>query len=89
MGTTIYDSSLRTQQRRSLVLYTYNRINNANIIAGRSVRREQPDTQLSEVVTYRHEVRANYTPTTGANADCPCSQPVSVNAGGDNSANVQ
>ena len=86
MGTANHDSSLRTQQKRSLVLYTYNRINNANILAGRSVRREQPDTQLSEVVTYRHEVRANYTPTPDS---CPCSQPVSVNAGGDNSANVQ
>jgi hypothetical protein len=85
MGTTNYDSSLRTQQKRSLVLYTYNRLNNAAVTAGRSVRREQPDTQLSEVVTYRHEVRANYTPVDG----CPCSQPVSSNAGGDNSANVQ
>ena len=89
MGTANYDSSLRTQQRRSLALYTFNRLNNAAVVAGRSVRREQPDTQMSEVVTYRHEVRGNYTPTTGPNADCPCSQSVFVNAGGDNSANVQ
>ncbi len=85
MGTTNYDSSLRTQQRRSLALYTFNRLNNAAVNAGTSVRREQPDTQLAETVAYRHEVRANYTPVDG----CPCSQPVSFNPGGDNSNNVQ
>ena len=89
MGTTNYDSSLRTQQKRSLAMYTWNRQNKAAVAAGTSVRREQPDTQLSEMVTYRHEVRANFTPTTGANADCPCSQPVITNPGGDNGANVQ
>jgi len=89
MGTANYDSSRRTELKRTQAIYTWNQRNKAAVTAGLSVRREQPDTQMSEVVTYRREVRGNYTPTSGPNVNCPCSQPVFVNAGGNNSANVQ
>lgn len=80
-----YDASLLTQRKRSLALYTFNRLNSAAVNAGQSVRREQPDTQLAEVVTQRHEVAANTNPSDA----CPCSTAVDANSGGDNSNNVQ
>jgi hypothetical protein len=85
MPTANYDSSLLTQRRRNYAIYTWNRLNNAAVAAGTSVRREQPDMQLQTVVTYRHEVAANKAPE----AECPCATAVDRNAGGDNSANVQ
>ncbi len=85
MPTTNYDSSLLTQRRRNYAIYTWNRINSAAVNAGLSVRREQPDTQLETVVTYRHQVSANTNPT----ATCPCSESVDRNSGGDMSNNVQ
>jgi hypothetical protein len=85
MPTTVYDSSLLTQRKRNYALYTFNRLNNAAVAAGTSVRREQPDMQLQTVVTYRHEVSANKAPA----AECPCAEAVDRNAGGDNAANVQ
>ena len=85
MPTANYDASLLTQRRRNYAIYTWNRINSAAVNAGLSVRREQPDTQLETVVTYRHQVSANTNPT----AACPCAQSVDKNAGGNMSANVQ
>ena len=85
MPTANYDSSLLTQRRRNYAIYTWNRLNNAAVAAGTSVRREQPDMQLQTVVTYRHEVAANKDPA----AECPCKESVDRNPGGDNSANVQ
>lgn len=84
MPTANHDSSILTERRRSRALYTFNRLNNASIAAGRSVRREQPSGQLAEVVTQRHEVNANTNPT----GDCPCSTAVNPNPGGNNSANI-
>lgn len=85
MPTANYDSSLLTQRRRAAALYSFYTSNLAAVNAGQSVRREQPDTQLNEVLTQRHEVRGNTNPT----AACPCSEAVSVNPGGANSNNVQ
>jgi hypothetical protein len=85
MPTQVYDASLLTQRRRNYAIYTYNRLNNASVTAGTSVRREQPDMQLQTVVTYRHEVKANKAPE----AECPCKESVDRNAGGDNASNVQ
>jgi hypothetical protein len=85
MPTGNYDSSLLTQRRRNYALYTWNRINQAEVNAGRSVRREQPDTQLQTIVTQRHQTRGNeLTPNT-----CPCKDSVNNNSGGDVSNNIQ
>jgi len=84
MPTANHDSSILTERRRSRALYTFNRLNNAAIAAGTSVRREQPSGQLSEVVTQRHEVKANVNPNSG----CPCSIAVNSNTGGNNSVNI-
>jgi hypothetical protein len=85
MPTANYDSSLLTQRKRNYTLYTWNRINEAEVNAGRSVRREQPDTQLQTVVTYRHQVSANQLNATS----CPCEKAVDKNSGGNVSNNVQ
>ena len=85
MPTGNYDSSLLTQRRRNYAIYTWNRINSAAVTAGVSIRREQPDTQLATVVTYRHQVSANK----DATAACPCAESVDNNAGGNMSNNVQ
>jgi hypothetical protein len=85
MPTANYDSSLLTQRRRNYAIYTWNRINSAAVNVGASVRREQPDTQLQTVVTYRHQVSANTNPT----AACPCAESVDRNSGGDMANNVQ
>jgi hypothetical protein len=85
MPTTNYDASLLTQRKRNYTLYTWNRLNNAAVAAGTSVRREQPDTQLQTIVTYRHQVAANINP----DAECPCSLAVDRNPGGAVSNNVQ
>jgi hypothetical protein len=85
MPTGNYDSSLLTQRRRNYAIYTWNRLNSAAVTAGVSVRREQPDTQLATVVTYRHQVSANKNPA----AECPCAESVNENAGGNMSNNVQ
>jgi hypothetical protein len=85
MPTANYDSSLVTQRKRNYALYTFNRLNSAAVNAGTSVRREQPDTQLQTIVTYRHQVSAN----TGPADPCPCAVPVNRNPGGDMCNNVQ
>lgn len=83
MPTANYDSSLLTQRRRNFVLYTWNKNNNAAVNAGTSVRREQPNTQLQTVVTYRHQALANNTSADG----CQCDAPTNTNEGGNNSQN--
>lgn len=85
MPTTVYDASLLTQRKRNYAIYTFNRLNSAAVNAGTSIRREQPDTQLQTIVTYRHQVSANTDPT----AACPCAVAVDKNTGGDVSNNVQ
>jgi hypothetical protein len=84
MPTANHDSSILTERKRSRALYTFNRLNNTAINAGLSVRREQPSGQLGEVVTQRHEAKANTNPTD----DCPCSTAVNPNPGGNNGANI-
>lgn len=85
MPTGNYDSSLLTQRKRNYALYTYNKLNQAEVNAGRSIRREQPDTQLQTIVTQRHQVSANQ-----LNAStCPCAEAVDVNKGGNVANNVQ
>jgi hypothetical protein len=84
MPTANYDSSILTKRKRSYTLFSFNKTNNAAIAAGTSVRREQPDTQLQEVVTQRFEASANTNPT----GNCPCSIAVLSNTGGANSNNV-
>jgi len=83
MPTVNYDSSILTKRKRSYTLYTGNKANNAAIVAGTSVRRDQPDTQLQEVRTQRFESSANTNPT----GECACSTAVLSNTGGGNSSN--
>ncbi len=85
MPTGNYDSSLLTQRRRNYAIYTWNRLNNQAVINGTSVRREQPDTQLETIVTYRNQVSANTLPE----AECPCAVAVDRNPGGNMGNNVQ
>jgi hypothetical protein len=87
MPTTNFDASLLTQRKRSAVLYTWNRINQDAVNAGLSVQREQPNTQLATVVTYRHETAANTNPA--PSAECPCTVSVNDNRGGNVANNVQ
>lgn len=85
MPTANYDSSLLTQRKRNYAIYTWNRLNNAAVQNGTSVRREQPDTQLATIVTYRDQVSANTLPE----AECPCAVAVDRNPGGNMGNNVQ
>jgi hypothetical protein len=84
MPTANHASSVLTERKRSRALYTFNRLNNAAVAAGLSVRREQPSGQLGQVVTQRHEVNANTNP----NDSCPCSTAVNPNPGGNNGVNI-
>jgi hypothetical protein len=84
MPTVNYDASILTKRRRNYALFTFNRLNNAAVNAGTSVRREQPDTQLQEVLAQRSEVSANTNPT----SQCPCTTPTLSNTGGNNSNNI-
>lgn len=85
MPTANQDSSLLTQRKRNQTLYYWNKVNNALVNAGQSVRREQPDTQLQTIVTERKQVSANQNlPDT-----CPCAVAVDRNTGGNDSNNVQ
>ena len=88
MGTANRDASRVTQRKRAVTMYSWNATNKAAVNAGQSVRREQPDSQLGELVTYRNVTRAYSTPSTvGA---CPCSsEDLEVPSGGNNSNNVQ
>ena len=88
MGTANYDASRVTQRKRAVTMYSWNAANKTAVNAGTSVRREQPDSQLGELVTYRNITQAYSSPAVvGA---CPCSVEVlKFPSGGDNSANVQ
>ena len=88
MGTANHDASRVTQRKRAITMYSWNATNKTAVNAGQSVRREQPDTQLGELLAYRNTTKAYSTPSTvGA---CPCSDEVLVNpSGGTNSNNIQ
>ena len=53
MSTRNYDSSMLTQFRRARALYAYNRTMSAAVVAGTSVQREQPSTQLNAIYVQR------------------------------------
>ena len=55
MPTAVFDSSLVTFRARAKALYAYNNANQAAVVAGTSVRREQPTLQSGEVVTTRKQ----------------------------------
>ena len=88
MGTANYDASRITQRKRAVTMYSWNATNKAAVVAGTSVRREQPGGQLGELLAYRNITKAYSTPVTvGA---CPCSvEDVVFPSGGANSMNVQ
>jgi hypothetical protein len=83
MPTANYDASLLTKRRRDFVIYTWNKNNEALVNAGLSIKREQPNTQLATVVTYRHEATANNTSANG----CQCDQPTDAPASCGNTTN--
>ena len=83
MPTVNYDASILTKRKRANTLFNFYTTNNAAVNAGTSVRREQPDTQLGEVVTQRHDTKANTNPT----GSCPCTTATNNNPGGDSSRN--
>lgn len=91
MGTANYDASRVTQRQRSVAMATFSRLNNAAVANGTSIRREQPDSQLGEILAQRNTSKAFFTPLVGnpQAEGCPCSQDVSVNAGGNNGNNAQ
>jgi hypothetical protein len=88
MGTANRDASRVTQRKRAVTMYSWNAANHTAIEAGQSVRREQPNTQLGELLAYRNTTRAYRTPdSVGA---CPCSVEELVSpSGGTNANNVQ
>ena len=53
MSTRNYDYSMLTQFRQARALYAYNKSLNAAVIAGTSVRREQPSMQMNGVYVQR------------------------------------
>lgn len=71
MSTRNYDSSFLTERRRAIALNTFKNAMEAGVAAGTTVRREQPSTQLSEVVTDRKLATAFTNPTDS----CPCTEP--------------
>ena len=89
MPTGNYDASRVTQRNRAIALYTFNAANNAAINAKTSVRREQPDTQLAEILAYRNTTKAYSTDSTQNTLGCSCTTEVVDNSGGDNSNNVK
>ena len=72
MPTANYDASRITRRNRAVALYTWNAANKTAVAAGQSVRREQPDTQLGELLAYRNTTKAYNT----TNTTCPCSNEV-------------
>jgi hypothetical protein len=73
-------------------MYNWNAANKVAVAAGQSVRREQPDTQLGELLTFRHSTQAYFTPndpSTGLPSACACSaEALDDPSGGGNSNNV-
>jgi len=74
MPTANFDASLLTKRRRDFTIYSWNKTNEALVNAGLSIKREQPNSQLATVVTYRHEALANNT-TNGCQCDAPTNPP--------------
>lgn len=84
MPTANRDASRVTQRKRAVALYTWNAANNTAIVSGASVRREQPNTQLGELLAYRNTTKGY------VSNSCPCSSEVlDTPSGGGNSNNVQ
>jgi hypothetical protein len=83
MPTANYDASLLTRQRRDFTIFTWNKNNQVLVNQGQSILREQPNTQLATVVTYRHQALANNTAPGG----CQCEATTLRNSGGDRSQN--
>jgi len=67
MPTANYDASRITRRNRAVALYTWNAANKTAVAAGQSVRREQPDAQLGEILAYRNTTIAY------VSNSCPCS----------------
>ena len=88
MPTAVYDASLVTRRARNNTLVTWYLANNTAVRNGTSVRREQPDTQLQEIVTFRNETTAN-TNAPSSTSTCACTSAVGTNPGGNNSNNVE
>jgi len=55
MPTTNYDSSYVTFRRQAKALYAYNTQNSTAVQNGRSIKREQPTWQMSDVVVTRKQ----------------------------------
>jgi hypothetical protein len=89
MPTAVYDASLVTRRARNNTLVTWYFANNTAVRNGTSVRREQPDTQLQEIVTFRNETTANTNPVATTTNTCPCTSTVDFNAGGNNGNTVE
>ena len=88
MPTAVYDASLVTRRARNNTLVTWYLANNTAVRNGTSVRREQPDTQLQQIVTFRNETTANTNPVATTTNPCSCTSTVDFNAGGNNSNQV-
>ena len=88
MPTAVYDASLVTRRARNNTLVTWYLANNTAVKNGTSVRREQPDTQLQQIVTFRNETTANTNPPNNGNT-CACTSAVQTNSGGNNSNDVE
>jgi hypothetical protein len=86
MPTANYDSSLLSKQRRAAALVTFYNATNTAVQNGGTVRREQPDCQLGEVLTQRMETKVNNNPSTEV---CSCTTINKTTPGGANSNNVQ
>jgi hypothetical protein len=83
MPTANYDASLLTRQRRDFTIFTWNKNNQVLVNQGQSILREQPNTQLATVVTYRQQAWANNTAPDG----CQCEATTLRDSGGDRSQN--
>ena len=86
MPTANYDASLLSKRRRAAALVTFYNDTNTATQNGVTVRREQPDCQLGEVLTQRTETKINTNPSTEV---CSCTTVEQKTPGGANSNNVQ
>ena len=55
MPTAVFDASYLTLRKRAKTLYAYNAANTAAVNAGASILREQPTTQMAEVIVVRKQ----------------------------------
>jgi hypothetical protein len=89
MPTANHDASLLTKRKRAYTLFSFNNTLKTAVVAGQSVRREQPDTQLQEVLAQRADVTANILQNPNNASDpCQCNTAVDNNLGGNNGKNV-